>query len=252
MNKSRFNRITLGSTLLAVLVTVGAASVAFAQNTPAPGAPGACEGHRGGHGGRGGRGHGPMDPAAFTRFMDRNGDGRVEVSELPPRAQTRMAAADTNRDGVLSAQEITAHMEAQRAVRFARMDSNSDGAVTADEVGPRWEHLQAADADHNGRVSRDELQAAHASGALRGGHGHGRGRGEGGPRDGAGFVQRFDRNGNGSIEVSELPPRMAEHLGAADTNRDGTLSADELRIHREQRRAAREAGERGPQAPRKH
>lgn len=244
MNKSRFNRITLGSTLLAVLVTVGAASsVAFAQNTPAP-APGACQGHGGGHGGRG---HGPMDPARFTQFMDRNGDGRVEVSELPPRAQARMAGADANRDGVLSVQEITAHMEAQRAARFAQMDTNSDGAVTADEVGARWEHLQAADADHNGRVSREELQAAHASGALRGGHG--RGRGEGGPHDGAGFLQRFDRNGNGALEVSELPPRMAEHLSPADTNHDGTLSPDELRVHMEQRRAARAAA--GPQGPHK-
>ena len=239
MNKSRYNRITLGSTLLAVLVSVGAASsVAFAQNAPAPGA---CQGHGGGHGGRG---HGPMDPARFTQFMDRNGDGRVEVSELPPRAQTRMAAADANHDGVLSVQEITAHMEAQRAARFARMDANSDGAVTADEVGPRWEHLQVADADHNGRVSREELQAARASGALRGGHG--RGRGGDGPHDGTGFLQRFDRNGNGALEVSELPPRMAEHLGAADTNRDGTLSPDELRVHMEQRRAARAAGQQGP------
>ena len=234
MNLSRFNRITLGSTLLVALVTVGAAT-AFAQNAPAPGA---CQGH-GGHGGRGG--HGPMDPARFTERMDRNGDGRVEASELPPRMAERLGAADANRDGVLSVTEITAHMEAQRAARFARMDSNSDGAVTADEVGPRWEHLQVADADHNGRVSAAELQQARASGALRGGHG--RGRGMHGGRDGAGFVQRFDRNGNGSIEVSELPPRMAEHLGAADTNRDGTLSADELRIHREQRRAARQAGQ---------
>jgi hypothetical protein len=39
---------------------------------------------------------------------------------------------------------------------------------------------------------------------------------------------------------------MAEHLGAADTNRDGTLSADELRVHMEQRRAARQGGQ-GPQ-----
>jgi hypothetical protein len=239
MNHSRFSRITLGSTLLAVLVSVGAASsAAFAQNAPPAPAPGACQGHEG-HEGHGG-GHGPMDPARFIQFMDRNGDGRVEVSELPPRAQQRLGAADTNHDGVISVQEITAHMETERAAHFARMDSNSDGAVTADEVGPRWERLQVADADHNGRVSRDELQAAHASGALRGGHGGGHGMG------GEGFVQRFDRNGNGALEVSELPPRMAEHLAAADTNRDGTLSADELRVHMEQRRAAHQ-GAPGPQ-----
>lgn len=243
MNTARFNRITLGSTLLAVLVTLGAAaSPAFAQNAP-PQGPAACEGHGGG------RGHGPMDPARFLQFMDRNRDGRVEVSELPPRAQARLGTADTNHDGVISQSEFTVHVEAERVARFARMDHNADGAVTADEVGPRWEHLQAADADHDGRVSRVELQQARVSGALRGGRGRGPGRG--GPRGGAAFVQRFDRNGDGVVQVSELPPRMAERLGAADTNRDGTLSADELRVHWEQRRAAGEIGEGAPQGPRK-
>ncbi len=213
------SRFTLGSSLVVALVAISA--TAFAQNAPPAGA---CQG-RGGHG---------RDGAGFIQHLDRNGNGTVEVSELPPRMAERMATADTNRDGVLSQAELTAHMEAQRAARFARMDTNGDGAFTADEVGARWEHLQAADGNHDGRVSRDELQQARASGALRMG---GRGRGRGG----AGFLQHFDRNGNGALEVSELPPRMAERLGAADTNRDGTLSPAELQAHREQRRAARQA-----------
>lgn len=225
----KISRFTLGSTLIVALATLGVGATAFAQNAP-PAAPGACAGH----GGHGGRGH--MDPAAFLQRLDRNGNGRVEVSELPPRMAERMGAADTNRDGVLSAQELTAHREARAAERFARADTNGDGAFTADEAGPRWERLQAADANHDGRVTRDELQQARASGALRmGGHGRGRGRG------GEGFVQHFDRNGNGQVEVSELPPRMAERLGAADANRDGTLSQDELRAHFAARRAARQA-----------
>lgn len=215
-NISRFS-------LVVALATLSLGATAFAQNAPAPGA---CQG-RGGHG-RGGVG--------FLQHFDRNGNGTVEVSELPPRLAERLGPADTNRDGALSQPELTAHMEAQRAARFARMDTNGDGAFTADEVGARWERLQAADGNHDGRVSRDELQQARASGALRmGGHGRGRGRG------GEGFLRHFDRNGNGSLEVSELPPRMAERLGAADTNRDGTLSPAELQAHREQRRAARQA-----------
>ncbi len=220
------SRFTLGSSLVVALVAISA--TAFAQNAPPAGA---CQG-RGGHG---------RDGAGFIQHLDRNGNGTVEVSELPPRMAERMAAADTNRDGVLSQAELTAHMETQRAARFARMDTNGDGAFTADEVGARWERLQAADGNRDGRVSRDELQSARASGALRmGGHGRGRGRGHGGG-GGAGFLQHFDRNGNGALEVSELPPRMAERMGAADTNRDGTLSPAELQAHREQRRAARQA-----------
>ncbi|MDO9022084.1 MAG: hypothetical protein Q8S73_28810 [Deltaproteobacteria bacterium] len=65
-------------------------------------------------------------------------------------------------------------MAQMQAQHFARLDPNGDGAVSAAEVEPgRWAHLQAADGDHDGRVTRDELQAARANGALRGpGRGH--------------------------------------------------------------------------------
>ena len=55
------------------------------------------------------------------------------------------------------------------------------------------------------------------------------GRFEHGPRrpfSPEGFVQRFDKNGNGTVELSELPERMREHVGKGDTNTDGILSPD--------------------------
>lgn len=146
------------------------------------------------------RPRGPRDPAAMAHFLDRNHDGRVEVSELPERAREHLAAADADRDGVLSAAELAAHHEQRQAERFARIDTNGDGAVTEAEVeAGRWAHLQAADADHDGRVTRAELEAAHASGALRGpGHpgGHRGGR-FGGPVDPARMIEHLDRDGDG-------------------------------------------------------
>ncbi|MFO0645966.1 MAG: hypothetical protein U0326_06990 [Polyangiales bacterium] len=47
--------------------------------------------------------------------------------------QARIGEADTNHDGVLAVDEITAYRAARRANHFARIDTNHDGAVTADE-----------------------------------------------------------------------------------------------------------------------
>src|SRR5262245_18789611 len=51
--------------------------------------------------------------------------------------------------------------------------------------------------------------------------------------DGSKFIQKFDKDGNGTVELTELPPRMQKWLSKADTNNDGKLTADEVRAHAE-------------------
>ena len=152
------------------------------------------------------RGHGAPDPAMIVKRFDKNGDGVLQVSELPGHMQKFMAKADTNDDGVLSIDELKAgeakmkaeHMakvdtnhdgtispEERKAAfekfaqeRFAKLDKNGDGALTKDEVGAqRWEYLSVADADKSGSVTQNEIRQAVASGVLkfphhgfRGGH----------------------------------------------------------------------------------
>lgn len=227
-------RWILGSTLAALLAagcgaTDGTGSTASAQLVASPTAPGLDDAH--------GPRRGPPDPARMAQFLDRNHDGRLEVAELPERARERLGAADADHDGLLSTAELTAHFEAHRAQRFARQDADGDGALSAAEVpAERWAHMQVADADRDGRVTRAELDQAHASGALRPPH-HGRfGRGHRGPPDPARFVEHFDQNHNGTVELAELPPRFAQRIGEGDTNHDGALSLDEIRVHMEQHR----------------
>ncbi len=180
------------------------------------------------------------DPARMLARFDRNGDGRTEVSELPPFLQERMGEADTNHDGALTVAELDAHMATRRAAHFQRLDANHDGAVTADEAGGRWARLGQADLNRDGRVTAEELTAAQASGVLRPppgeGHGHG---------DPAQRLARFDRNGDGRIEVSELPVPLQTHLGAADVNHDGVIAPDEATAFAAQRRAQGLRGWRG-------
>jgi len=162
------------------------------------------------------RDHGALDPAMIVKRFDKNGDGTLQVSELPEHMQKFMAKADTNNDGVLSVDELKAgedkmkaeHMakvdtnhdgtispEERKAAfekfaqeRFAKLDKNGDGALTKDEVGDkRWEHLSVADADKNGSVTQSEIRQAVASGVLKfphrgfGGHGGRHGGGEQAP-----------------------------------------------------------------------
>lgn len=141
-------------------------------------------------------GHHAMDPAAFVKRFDKNGDGVLQLSELPEHMQKWLAKADTNGDGVLSVDELKAGEEKMREnfvakadtnhdgtvspeerkaafekfaeARFAKLDKNGDGALTEAEVGEkRWAHLSVADADKNGRVTEAELQQAVASGVLK-------------------------------------------------------------------------------------
>ena len=172
-------------------------------------------GHGHGHGRKG-----PPDPAELVKRFDKNGDGQLQVTELPEHMQKFMAKADTNGDGVITVDELKAGEEKMRAehlakvdtdhdgkispeerkaafekfaeARFAKMDKNSDGALSKDEVGDkRWERLSVADADKNGSVTKDEIKAAVAAGTLkfphRGwGHKHGAGeRGDGPAPDGS-------------------------------------------------------------------
>lgn len=184
------------------------------------------------------------DPARFLQHLDTNGDGKVQVSELPERMQ-KLAKADTNGDGVISADEVTAfHVTAQKA-RFAAADKNSDGALDATEAGGRWTFLQAADADKDGKVTQAEIDQARAAGTL---HGFGGVRhfGPGGDHDGARGVKmgpgkmmdRLDTNKDGVLQSSEIPEKMRPWLDRADTNHDGSITKDEL----DAMRAAHERG----------
>lgn len=146
--------------------------------------------------------HGPSDPAELVKRFDKNGDGQLQVTELPEHMQAFLGKADNNGDGVLSVDELKAGQEKMRAERlarldtdhdgqvspeerkaaferfaqkrFAKLDKNNDGALTEDEVGAqRWEHLSVADADKNGSVTEDEIKSAVAAGTLKFPH-HGR------------------------------------------------------------------------------
>ncbi len=171
-----------------------------------------------------GRGH--HDPAALITRLDANKDGKLQVTELPELMKERLATADTDKDGVLSVAELTAHRAQAKQARFAKEDKNGDGALDATEVGDKmWSHLQVADANKDGKVTLAELDAARAAGTLGKGHG-----GEGGhdKPSAEGLIARLDTNKDGVLQTSEIPERMRPWLEKADANNDGVITKDEL------------------------
>lgn len=81
------------------------------------------------------------------------------IASMPP-------LTDTNGDGVISADEITAIRDAHRAATMGTYDTDGDGKLSRMEKramkDARYESmLQLYDADGNGELSRTERRAAH-------------------------------------------------------------------------------------------
>ncbi len=72
-------------------------------------------------------------------------------------AQRWFDRLDTNKDGVISRDEVNAH----RAERFAKIDADGDGMISPAEYNARAEaHFTRADTDGNGEITKDEFAAA--------------------------------------------------------------------------------------------
>ena len=146
-----------------VLTTVAATllgSVAFAESHG--------KGNMGGMGMAGG----PRMAQLSFADLDTNGDGQLTLEELTARPADHFASADTDGDGGLSADEMTAMMLAQMQDRVAamaaqmitRLDANKDGLVQADEMKPMGndgaglERMFAImDINGDGAVSQEEF-----------------------------------------------------------------------------------------------
>jgi Ca2+-binding EF-hand superfamily protein len=146
-----------------------------------------------------------------------------------------------------------AHAQAGRGsfIQFhpllAALDSSHDNSIDEAELAKAPAALRALDKNQDGRITADEMSPAMGRG--RGG----RGRGEEGGQSGNAVEEAvktylsFDRNNDGKLVRDEVPERMQGIFERGDTNKDGALTADELRVMaRAQQAAAGGDREEGP------
>ena len=148
-------------------------------------------------------------------------DGMAKARPDITRAQAQEQAGkmfdrmDANKDGKLDA----ADREARQKARFDRLDTNKDGSISREEFAARPDRTRAAPDGQKAEGKR--FGGRHHGGWQRGGHG-----GMGMMKQGAGPVTKADF--------------VAAHLArfdAADTDRNGVLTAQERQAQREKMRA---------------
>ena len=158
-----------------------------------------------------------------------------------------MAQADTNNDGKISKAELTAALDA----RFAKMDVDRDGQLTSKDRDLKRqqrldERFATLDADKNGQISKAEFAAGHEARADKRaqagkpdgrswGKGHHRGPGRGMMRGGPGGFGPGAKDG--VMTKAQFMAGPIAMFDKADTNKDGFVTADEMKAARQAMRA---------------
>ena len=119
---------------------------------------------------------------------------------------------------------------------MAKFDADGNGAITLAEARAGAAKMFAgADSNKDGRVTADEMRAFHG---RKGGHhrdSHG-GRYAPGHDGRPGGPLHFDADGDGAVTLAEAQSGIERHFGEIDSNRDGSLTAEELRTAHEAHR----------------
>ena len=107
---------------------------------------------------------GSTSPRPRMAQLDKNGDGNIsrEEAAASPRLSQDFDRIDTNKDGVLSQDELRAARPSGSHGHHARIDANGDGSISREEAkaAPHLSsNFDAIDANKDGMLSRDELAA---------------------------------------------------------------------------------------------
>jgi Ca2+-binding EF-hand superfamily protein len=148
--------------------------------------------------------------------MDSNKDGsltraEVEASRanfinltkavITKEMQQEFTASDTDKNGKVTLAELTAAAPAARKASagqaFERLDANKDKGISLTELTAAAPNLKLGGTDQ--------------------------------------FMQRFDADKDGKVTAAEYPKAALAAFDLADTNKDGTLSAQEKQAARKKR-----------------
>jgi Ca2+-binding EF-hand superfamily protein len=150
--------------------------------------------------------------------LDTNGDGRVDLAEAqaarPDFTLEKFNAADANRDGQLSEEEL--RTLPGKGHHYGNLDADKDGNYTLDEVRAAHpdltqEEYSSFDANKDGKVTKDELKLTMSSRMF----------------------ESMDKDRDGGVSLLEMQAVRSsmtqESFTRMDTDGNGLLSMEELR-----------------------
>lgn len=166
--------------------------------------------------------------------------GGAALAQQAPQDPPRAARGDKDGDGRISKAEFVDG----RVGRLSALDANRDGTVTPEEMqaGREARRAQGADrafarmdADGNGAITRAEFDASRAERGER--------RAERGERRGGRGMHRGGRRGpgmeRGPVVIAEAQSRAEQGFARLDANGDGYVTAEERQAQRAERRERR-------------
>lgn len=152
-------------------------------------------------------------PASLLK-LDRNGDGQLTTDELSPRPENAGAAPD------------------ELAKQLMGFDKDSKGYLIPSDLPERMQGLfKRADADHDGKLTLDEIKALSGRQGMPAGAAATPGRAAGMFRMDP-LLNALDKDHDGVISAEEIAGAPAS-LATLDKNGDGELTADEIRVRQQ-------------------
>jgi Ca2+-binding EF-hand superfamily protein len=94
--------------------------------------------------------------------VDTDHDGKISKAEFDTESTALFKKLDKNSDGKIAADEVPAHHWGPKGGMLGRMDTDKDGRITKAEFTVGEDKLfQKLDANGDGVITQDEMQAAH-------------------------------------------------------------------------------------------
>ena len=131
--------------------------------------------------------------------------------------QAKFAEMDTNGDGGVSLDELTANATAKVQRMFDKMDANGDGQITEEELTSR-----------KGKGKKGKYGGKHG-GKYGGKHGGKHGGKYGGKYGGIMSFDSLDANDDGTVALDELTAYAQEIFTKMDADGDGQVTKDEIK-----------------------
>lgn len=169
--------------------------------------------------------------------------GVAIAQQQAPQERPHRGAADTDSDGRISQAEFVQG----RVARLTALDANRDGSVAREEMQAGRQARRAERADgrfdrldtnDDGAISRTEFDTAREARPERGDRAERRGRGgprghRMGGRGGEGGAER------GPVAIAEVQTKLGEQFARLDADSDGYVTQAERQAGREQMREGR-------------